>query len=61
MINPYYFRDRSLKVGFDKTLESHHVIHAHSKSILKTNYTEFWIEVRFINKIIKKLSAFMLD
>ena len=56
MINPYYFTDRNLKVVFNITLESHHIIHANSKLIIKPNYPEFGIEVRYINKIMKELS-----
>ena len=57
MINPYYFTDRNLKVGFKITLESHHINHANSKLNIKPNYPEFGIEVRYINKIIKELSV----
>ena len=31
MINPYYFTDRNLKVGFRIYLDSHHINHANSK------------------------------
>ena len=31
MLNPYYFTDRELKVGFRINLNSHHIIHAISK------------------------------
>ena len=57
MIKPYYFTDRNLKVRFNITLESHHINHANSKLIIKTNYPDFGIEVRQINKIIKELSV----
>ena len=50
MLNPYYFTDRSSKSGFIITLESHHFNHANSKLINKTNYPEFGIEVRYIDK-----------
>ena len=30
MINPYYFNNRNLKVGFNITLQSHHVNHTNS-------------------------------
>ena len=53
MINPYYFTDRVLQVGFNITLESHHINHADSKLIVKPNYPEFGIEFHYINKIIK--------
>ena len=57
MINPYYFTDRVLQVGFNVTLESHHFNHANFRLIIKPNYPEFGIEVRYINKIIKELSV----
>ena len=55
MINPYYFTDRNLKVGFKINLDSHHFIHADSKLTNTPNYLEFGIEVRYINKIIKEM------
>ena len=61
MINPYFFTDRSLKVGFKFTLESHHNNHATSQVIVKPNYPEFGIEKRYIDKIEKKYLLFMLD
>ena len=56
MINPYYFTDRNLRLGFNFTLESHHINHANSKIIIKPNYPDFGNEIRHINKIIKELS-----
>ena len=55
MINPYYFTDRALRVGFIITLENHHINHAISKLIIKPNYFEFGIEVRYIDKTKKEL------
>ena len=57
MIKPYYYTDRNLKVGFKPNLDSHHTNRANSKLTIKTNYPEFGIEVRYINKIIKELSV----
>ena len=57
MLNPYYFTDRNLKVGFKIDLDSHHINHANSKLTITLNYPEFGIEVRYINKIIKELSV----
>ena len=57
MINPYYFTDRNLKVGFKINLDSHHINHANSKSTIIPDYPEFGIEVRYINKIMKELSV----
>ena len=31
VINPYWFNDRKLKIGFNITLESHHFNHANCK------------------------------
>ena len=59
MNNQYYFTDRVLQVGFIITLESHHINHTKSKLIIKPNYPATGIEVRYINKIIKKLSVFL--
>ena len=57
MLNPYYFTDRNLKVGFNNTLESHHNNHANFKLNVKPNYPEFGIEFRYVNKIMKKFSV----
>ena len=57
-INPYYFTDRNLRVGFRIILDSHHINHANSKLTIVPNYPEFGIEVRYINKIMKELSVF---
>ena len=57
MINPYYFSDRVLQVGFIVTLESHHINHSNSILIIIPNYPEFGIQVGFLIKIIKDLSV----
>ena len=57
MLNPYYFTDRNLKVGFKMNLGSHPISHANSKLAITPNYPEFGIEVRYINKIMKDLSV----
>ena len=57
MINPYYFTDRALQVGFKINLDSHHINHAISKITILPNYPEFGIEVRYIDKIIKQLAV----
>ena len=56
MINPYYFTDRNLKVGFKINLDSHHINHLNSKLTITPNHPEFGIEFRYINKIMKELS-----
>ena len=58
MINPYYFTDRALQVGFNITLERLHIDHANSKLIVKSNYPEFGIEIRYSIKIMKKLTVY---
>ena len=57
MINPYYFTDRNLKVGFKINLDSHNLHHANSKLTTIPNYPEFGIDVRYINEIMKELSV----
>ena len=54
MIDPYYFTDRALRVGFEITLESRLNIHTNSKLNIKVNYPEFGVEVCYISKIIKE-------
>ena len=54
-LNPYYFTDRKLKVGFRINLDSRHINHANSNVFIKPNYLEFGIEVRYIIKIMKEL------
>ena len=50
MINPYYFTDRNLQVGFKINLDSHHINHSNSKITITPNYPEFGIETRYIIK-----------
>ena len=57
MLNPYYFTDRYLKMGFKINLDSHQINYANSKSTITPNYAEFGIEVRYINKIMKEVSV----
>ena len=58
MINPYYFIDRNLKVGFKINLDTHHINHANSKLTIKLTYPEFGTETRYINKVLEELSVF---
>ena len=55
MINPYYFIDKNLKIGFKINLESHNISHANSILTIIPNFPEFGIDFRYINKIIKEL------
>ena len=57
MINPYYFIDENLKIGFKINLESHKINHVNSILTITPNFSEFGIEFRYINKIIKELSV----
>ena len=57
MINPYYFIDKNLKIGFKINLESHNINHAKSILTITPNFPEIGIEFRYINKIIKELSV----
>ena len=57
MINPYYFIDENLKIGFNINLKSHNVNHASSILTITPTFSEFGIEFRYINKIVKELSV----
>ena len=56
MINPHYFTDNNLRVGFKINLDSHHINHLNSKLTITPNHPEFGLEFRYINKIMKELS-----
>ena len=56
MLNPYFFTDRALGVGFKITLDSHHINRTNSKLTITPNYPEFGIEICYINKIMKELA-----
>ena len=57
MINPFNFIDKNLKIGFKINLESHNFSHANSILTITPNFSEFGIEFRYINKIVKELSV----
>ena len=57
MINPYYFIDENLKIGFKINQESQNVNHANSLLILRPNFPDAGIETRYVNKILQKLSV----
>ena len=46
MINPYYFIDENLKIGFKINLESHNISQANSILTITPNFPEFGIEFR---------------
>ena len=56
MINPYYFIDKNLEIGFKINLESHNFSHANSILTILPKFPEFGKEFRYINKIVKELS-----
>ena len=57
MVNPYYFTDRNLRVGFKINLDSHNLHHTNSKLTIIPNHPEFGKEVRYINIIMKELAV----
>ena len=57
MINPYYFIDKNLKIGFKIILESRNFSHANSILTILPKFSEYGIEFRYINKIVKELSV----
>ena len=57
MINPYYFIDENLKIGFKINLESHNFSHANSILTITPNFPDFGIEFRYITKYVKELSV----
>ena len=58
MINPYYFTDRNLKVGFKINLDTHHINHSNSILTITSGFPEFGIEFGYISTITKDLSVF---
>ena len=58
MINPYYFFDENLKVGFKFFPESHNIIHANTILTIRFLFPDFGIETRYNNKMMKELSIF---
>ena len=46
MINPFYLTDKTLKVGFNITLDSHHINPALSKLFITPNCREFELDFR---------------
>ena len=48
MLNPYYFTDNALRVGFKIKLDSHYNNHANSKLTINPNFAEFGIETIYM-------------
>ena len=57
MINPYYFIDENLKIGFKFILGSHNIIHANSLLSIEPKFPDIGIETRYINGIPIKLAT----
>ena len=57
MINPYYFTDRDLQIGFNINLDSHNINHANSILTITPNFSEFGIEIRYVNENFKKMTT----
>ena len=57
MIIPYYFIEENIKNGFKINFESHNISHANSILTITPKFPDFGIEYRYINKIVKELSA----
>ena len=56
MVNPYYFTDEKLKIGFKINLESHNFNHANSLLTIEPNFPDFRIDTIYVNKILKELA-----
>ena len=57
MINPYYFTDEFLEIGFKINPESHNLNHANSLLNIEPNFLYIGIETSNINKILKEMAA----
>ena len=57
MINPYYFIDETLKLGFKNILDSYNVNHANSLLTIELNFPDIGIETRYITKILNEMTT----
>ena len=57
MINPYYFIDENLKIGFKINLQNHNNNHAFSILSIKPIYRDFEIETGYFNKNLKEMAS----
>ena len=57
MINPYYFIDENLKIGFKINLESHKVNHVNSLLNMIPKFPDSGIQTRYINEILKEMTT----
>ena len=60
-MNPFYFFDKSLGIGFKINLETHNINHANSISTTTPIYSDFGLELRRINNFFKKTLLFRLE
>ena len=56
LLNPFYFTDRLLHIGFNKYLDSDYKIHTNSKLTIKANYSQIGIEATYVNKIMREMA-----
>ena len=56
-LNPYYFTDRALHVGFKITLDSQHINSSKYKLKMKPNSIELGFETKYIKTNFKKLAT----
>ena len=56
-INPYYFIDENLRIGFKIYLESQIIKYANSLLYIEPNFPDIGIETRYINKILKEMAT----
>ena len=57
MISPFYFTDKNFKVAYKNNIDSHNTHHTNSKLTITPAFQNYWIEFRFINKIVKEIST----
>ena len=57
VINPYFFIDENLKIGFIINLESHNINHANFLLNIIPNFPDIGFETRYINKILKEMAT----
>ena len=57
IINQYYFTDRAIQVGFNISLDIHHISHSNYKLSIQPIFPEFAIEPQYIKEILIELSV----
>ena len=56
MLNPDFFTERALQVGYKVNLDSQNINHASSKIFNKPNFHELGTETRYISEILKEMA-----